>query len=487
MTMRFRNLGAALLIATSGMALTAGAFAGEAEDALVAKIVGAYGGNRLTNMRSIRIQDEYKNAFPGQGYTPGYVEFTPLKQDAQLDLAGERGSVEGWSANFNFTFNTRTVSVDDDIVAINYTPGTYQPGAGADYYAAFGAVIRVTDTLLAYELSKQTENVEYKGASTYLGRPHEMITFTMPSSPPVTLHVDAETGLISKMTRATGFGALTYQFRDHKAANGVGYASNFEFFVGPDVNILTLSREVSVNNVRANLFEIDRGISEEGARVDTSEMTVDEIADGVYLAGTGNAYTAFVDAGDHIIGVGGYAGLTDRFTAYKEAAGHDKPLRYQIVTHHHTDHLGGMADAFALGAIFIAPANAVANLNTAAGETIPEDRLQIIDGTMTLGPVEIYDIATNHAESFALAYIPEAKVAFQADHYNGIYVDEPSQAGTSSVYLKNAIDDLGIDVDILLSAHGRKASSWADFEAAVAAYDPRPCASGRTICRGVSY
>ncbi len=487
MTTTHRKLGAALLVAASSMALATSAFAGEAEDALVAKVVAAYGGDRLTNMRSIRIQDNYKNAFPGQGYTSGYVEFTPLKQDAQLDLAGQRGSVEGWSTNFNFTFNTRTVSVDEDIVAVNYNANTYQPGAGADYYAAYGAVIRVTDTLLAYELSKQTENVEHNGSSTYLGRPHELITFTMPSSPPVTLHVDAESGLISKMTRATGFGALSYQFGNHTTANGVGYASSFEFYVGSDVNILTLSRDISVNNVRSNVFQIDRGIAEEPTRIDTSEMTVDEVSEGVHLAGTGNAYTAFIDAGDHIIGVGGYAGLADRFTAYKEAAGHDKPLRYQIATHHHTDHLGGMADAFALGAIFVTPANAVANVNTAAGEEIPEERIQIIDGKMTLGPVEVYDISTNHAESYALAYIPGAKAAFQADHYNGNYADAPSLAGTSSVSIKNAIDDLNIDVDVLLSAHGRKASSWEDFEAAVAAYDPRPCASGRAICRGVSY
>ena len=376
--------------------------------------------------------------------------------------------------------------MDDDIVAINYNANTYQPGAGADYYAAFGAVIRVTDTLLAYELSKQTENIEYKGESAYQGRPHELIEFTMPSSPPVTLHVDSESGLISKMTRETGFGPLTYQFHNHTTASGVGYASSFEFYVGSDVNILTLSRDVSVNTVRNNVFQIDRGIAEEPTRIDTSEMTVDEIGDGVHLAGTGNAYTVFVDAGDHIIGVGGYAGLSDRFTAYREAAGHEKPLRYQVATHHHTDHLGGIADAFALGATFVTPANAVANLNTAAGETIPEDRIMVIDGKAELGPVEVYDISTNHAESYALAYIPGAKAAFQADHYNGTYPDAPSLAGTSSVHLKNAIDDLGIDVDVLLSAHGRKASAWSDFEAAVAAYDPRPCASNRAICRGVT-
>jgi len=305
----------------------------------------------------------------------------------------------------------------------------------------------------------------------------------MPSSPPVTLYVDAQTGFITKMVRATGFGALTYQFSNHTSANGVGYAADFEFFVGSDVNILTLSRNVTVNAVRSSTFRIDRGIEEEPARIDTSEMTVDEIADGVHLAGTENAYTVFVDAGDHIIAAGGYAGLSDRITTYKEAAGHDKPLQFQIATHHHTDHLTGMVDAFALGATFVTPANAVSNVNTAAGETIADDRMRIIDEKMTLGPVEIYDITTSHAESYALVYIPAAKAVFQADHYNGQYEDAPSPAGIGAVTLKSAIDALGLDVDILLSAHGRKAVSWEAFAAAVDAYAPDPCPTGRAICR----
>lgn len=473
----------ALLAATSAFAISATAFAGEKEDVLIAKIVDAYGGDRLTNLRSVRFQEEYKNAFPGQGYTSGYVEFTPLKQDAQFDLANQRASIEGWSANWNFSFNNRTVSVDDDIVAINYNTATYQPAASPDYYTAFGPMIRSTDVLLAYELANRTDSAEHQGEEIYIGRPHEIISFEIPNSPPLTLHVDAESGWISKMTRETPFGALTYQFRDHTMVNGVGYGSNFEFFVGEDANLVTINRTMTVNTVRSSAFSIDRSIEEEPARVDTSEMTVDEIGDGVHLAGTGNAYTMFVDAGDYVVGVGGYAGLSDRFTAYKEAAGHDKPLRYQIVTHHHTDHLGGMADALALGAIFVTPANAVANVNTAAGAEIPGDQLQIIDGHASVGPVEVHDIWTSHAESYALAYVPSVKAAFQADHYNGNYVDGPSPAGIGTVTLKRAIDELGLDVDTLLSAHGRKANAWSDVEAAVAAYDSDPCLANRAICR----
>ena len=350
-------------------------------------------------------------------------------------------------------------------------------------------MIRVTDTLLAHQLSENAETAELAGTSTLFGRPHELITFEMPQSPPLTLHVDSETGLISKMSRETGFGPLSYEFSDHTTAGGVAYASNFEFFVGKDPNIITVSRTVTPNAVRASVFRIDRGVEQEPARVDTTEMTVEEIAEGVHLAGQGpqgapNAYTAFIDAGDHVIAVGGYVGLQGRVDAYREVAGHEKPLRYQIVTHHHTDHLGGMADALALGATFVTPSNAVGNLNTAAGEEVPGDRLMLLDEKMTLGPVEIYDIWTNHMESMALVYIPSAKAVFQADHYTGLYEgDAPSPAGLGTVLFKQAVDDLGLDVETVLSAHGRKPVPWSELEAAVAAYDPDPCPTNRAICR----
>ena len=484
-TLKAALLGAAAILASP-------AVAGEAEDALIAKVVDAYGGAALTNLKSIRVQDVSQNAFPGQGYTPGYVELTALKQDAQLDLANERGSVEGWASNYNFAFNTRAVSVGDDIVTINYRNGTYQPGSSPDFYAAYGAVIRITDTLLAYELAKRPNTAELQGEAIYLGRPHQRISFEMPSSPPLTLYVDKQTGLIGKMARETGFGALTYQFGGHAKASGVTYATKFHFFVGDDPNIINVSRTVSVNGVRNTAFRIDRGVVEEPERVDGSEMTVDAIGEGVHFAGQSpaggaGAYTAFIDAGDHVIAVGGYAGLQARYDAYKEAAGHAKPVRYQIVTHHHTDHLGGMAEAFALGAHFVTPANAVDNLNTAAGEAIAEDRLTVLDGKMTLGPVEIYDIYTNHMESMALVYIPSVKAVFQADHYTSMYTgDALSPAGRGTVMLKEAIEALGLDVDTVLSAHGRKAISWAEFVSAAASYDPDPCPANRAICRGAA-
>ena len=488
MKQKIFKLAALLSAGASVVALSGPAWAGEAEDALIEQVTEAYGGDALTDLQSIRVRDHYKTAFPGQGYTSRMVEFTHLKQDAQLDLVNERGSVEGWSANWNFTFNTRTVSAGDDIAIVNYNSGNYQPAAFADYFAAYGPVIRVTDTLLAYQLGKSADNAEHKGTALYLGRPHAMIEFQMPSSPPLTLYVDEASGLISKSERVTPFGSLTYAFGNHANSGGIAYARDFEFFVGKDVNIVTLSRDVSFNSVNPGVFAIDPGVLSEPARLDQSDLTTDEISEGVHLVGqapqgAAAAYTVFVDAGDHLIAVGGYAGLQARYDAYKEATSSTKPIRYQVVTHHHTDHLGGMADALALGVTFVSPENAVANVRTAAGAEIPEDRMVVLDGSMTLGPVQLHDVATNHMESMALAYIPAAKAIFQADHYTGIYEGTvPTPIGPGSVHLKKRIEELGLEVDTILSAHGRKAVTWGEFSEAVAGYDGQPCKSGRPIC-----
>lgn len=485
--MKSTTIRAALCAATALCAFST-AYAGEAEDALIAKVTAAYGGAKLTNLKSIRIEDEYKSGFPGQGYTPTFVEFIDQKQDAQLDLEGERGSIEGWSDNWNFPFSFRTVSAGDDIVGINYAAGTYQPAAQPDYYTAFGAVIRVSDTLLAYELGKRAETAEIVGENTYTGRPHKVIRFEIPNSPPLTLHVDTESGYISRMTRETGFGALTYRFHDHASAGGIGYAQNFEFFVGKDPNLITVSRKITPNMVRSSVFAIDRGIAEEPARVDTAEMTVDRVADGLHLVGQGPqggaaAYTAFIDAGDHVIAVGGYAGLQARFDAYKAETGADKPLRYQVATHHHTDHLGGMREAFDLGAIIVTPENAVANIESALGEPLPEDRRMLVEDGMALGPVTIHDVWTNHMESMAVVYVPSAKAVFQADHYTGLYIDEPAPGTRATELFVKALDEAGLEVDTVLSAHGRKAVSWTEIEAAVAALNTDPCPTNRAICR----
>ncbi|MCP4144860.1 MAG: hypothetical protein GY752_06185 [bacterium] len=468
-----------------GALMWTSAMAGEQENAVIGKVVNAYGGKKLLSAESIEYQQQYKTSLLGQGYSPDFVERTRINWDGKFDLVNNRASWEIWTNHFHFAYHMRTATVDDQIVTIDYNSAHYQPESRPSYYAAFGSIIRASDTMIAYKLSELAEKVMYAGNRSYLGRPHDMLSFEFPMSPTFTVYVDSESGLISKMSRTTGLGVISYRYSNHATVDGVAYARDFEVYIDDHLNLESLDLSFSVNSVRPSAFQIDRGIEEEPARVDKSEMTVDEISEGIHLTGIGEAYTMFVDAGEYVIGVGGYSGLADRFTAYQKATQTEKPLRYQIVTHHHTDHLPGLADAFELGATLISPANAVDVVTTAVGGDIVEDRLVILEGKLTIGPVEIYEINTNHSESFALTFVPRAGIAFATDHYDALYAgDTLTFADLRAVSLRGAIEDIGITVNFLLSSHGRKAAPWSEFVAATDAYNKSElCAFNRPICR----
>lgn len=477
-----KQLGPALLASAAAIALIGPANAGEREDALIAKVTAAYGGKKLQNLRSIRITDSVKNIGFGQGWSSEYIELAPLEQDVQIDLRTKRMHGEFYGNSPAGGFHNVALATEDGVTAINYLAGTFGPGAAPDFYAAAGATVRTSDTLLAYELQSRADSAQYLGTENFFGLPHEKISFDYPGSPPLLLYVDSQTGFIRKMTRETQFGALTYQFPEQITINGLAYAPGFDFYVGPDAISISSSREVSFNGVRDSVFDLDPSLSPAPEAIDTTEMSVAEIADGLHLVGSGIGYSLFAATDDGVVGVGGYGGLEDRYNAYLEAAGHQKPLTHQIVTHHHTDHLAGMTEAFNLGATFISPAGAVTNLRDNVADEIPDGRLQTVKDTASAGPFKIYVVTTSHVEEMALAYHPASKTLFQVDHYNTTQVDgfAPGNIGTAS--LKSAIDDLGIEVDVVLSGHGPVSVRWADFMRIASEVSTDPCPSRREIC-----
>ena len=108
-----------------------------------------------------------------------------------------------------------------------------------------------------------------------------------------------------------------------------------------DPNLISTSHTAKFNvAVPDDVFELDEGLEVEGERVDVSEMLVNKISDDVYHIGQNIGFTLFVNTSDGVVAAGGYPALTARYDRFKEESGVHKPLRYQIVTHHHNDHVG---------------------------------------------------------------------------------------------------------------------------------------------------
>ncbi len=455
--------------------------AGEIEDQIIDKTIAAYGGTKLTELKSISIKSTQLGSGPGQGYTPFYDGLTENRREVNIDLVDQRGSDEFWTDQLGFFDSSRAITVGDKTTLVNYHTGKLTPVEETNFYGRFGAYFRVTDTLLAYELNRQRQSAKHLGSEAVNGVPHEKISFEFPSSPTLTLFINPETGLISQMQRVTPFGALTYLFTDYRKNKGITYSADFTFYAFKNLVGLTLDRKITFNRVKDNIFKIEKGMVPTPEALDTTTLTIEAISPTTHHVGSDGVYTMFIDAGDHIIGIGGFAGLKDRYTAYLEETGHEKPLKYQVVTHHHEDHIAGLLDAAELGAILVTTEMAKDTIQEVSGA--PDEQLQIISTNTTLGPATLHIIDTNHTAQYVLLYLPTSKTLFQADHYGGEFIDQVAPLNKGSVRLHKEVTKLGLDVEKLVSAHNRKIEDWAAFSRSVADFKYTPCPMKRKICR----
>ena len=140
----------------------------------------------------------------------------------------------------------------------------------------------------------------------------------------------------------------------------------------------------------------------------------------MFLVGAGNTYAMFVEMADHVIAVGGTAGIPERITALREVV-KDKPIKYGVMTHHHNDHVLGVPAYQAEDAVVLTVKEHEAVMRAAATDAdslklqFVEDKYVFDDGSRKL---EIIDIGpTPHAEHLLVACLPEEGILFEADHF----------------------------------------------------------------------
>ena len=99
------------------------------------------------------------------------------------------------------------------------------------------------------------------------------------------------------------------------------------------------------------------------------------------------------------------------------------PVRYIILTHHHIDHSGGFRSFIEAGATLVAHADTVPFFEEAlrhAGH--PNTRSVSVSDSASLEGIgrriEIFDIANSHATGYVAAYVPDAKLMFNADLFS---------------------------------------------------------------------
>jgi len=474
-------LSTAIIFTAFGTAMPA--YSSDLEHKTVEKVIEAYGGKKFENLKSLTLNSDLRYGWIGQGYTPDFVDLEPMLKIHEFDFVKGYGSEEAWGAAGGYA--ERVFTNEQGQYRMDYINMTYAHDAEANLYSHFGGEMRGSDTLLAYDLMKHRETAKHKGQKLFRGAVHDLLEYDMPGTPiDPELWVNSETGHISKMRRdIPDYNVINYVFNDFKKTKGISYAEVFELYVGPTLIEYTKSRDIIPNRIRPNTFKLEQGVSPEPETFETDAMRVEHVSGMLHHVGQGGGYSGFWDAGDHIIGVGGYGGLAERFKTYQEMQQHKKPLKYLILTHHHRDHLEGAPDALELGAQLVAPETARANLNDLAGEALSEAQFMVLTELKTvLGSVEIHRITTSHVNDFALAYFPSEKTAFDADHYNGSFKHRASAMSPNAMSLKSEIERLDLDIDHLVTAHSPKIEDWSAILDSAKNHIPGKCPTGRKIC-----
>jgi glyoxylase-like metal-dependent hydrolase (beta-lactamase superfamily II) len=199
-------------------------------------------------------------------------------------------------------------------------------------------------------------------------------------------------------------------------------------------------------------------------------VTSEKLGDGLYRLTTGNGSydSVIVEFRDHIMmleaGQSEARGLA--YIAETKKLIPNKPIRYVMNTHPHSDHTGGLPALVAEGATIITQKNNEVFLEKALNtprtllndtfaknpkkakvEAVTEKKVYS-DGTRT---IEMYHVSpVPHSNGLMIAYIPKEKILFQGD----FSLPAPGQPGNDHVKaLVPILEKLNLDFDRYINVH----------------------------------
>src|SRR6476620_10618137 len=199
-------------------------------------------------------------------------------------------------------------------------------------------------------------------------------------------------------------------------------------------------------------------------------VTTEKLGDGLYrlTTGAGSYDSVVVEFKDHVMML--EAGQSEAralaYIAETKKLFPNKPIRYVMNTHPHSDHTGGLPTLVAEGATVITQKNNAAFLDKALNtprtlltdtlaknpkkakiETVDEKKVYS-DGTRT---VEMYHIApAPHSNGLMVAYIPKEKIIFQGD-FSLPAAGQPANDHVKA--LVPALEKLNLNFDRYINVH----------------------------------
>ena len=209
-------------------------------------------------------------------------------------------------------------------------------------------------------------------------------------------------------------------------------------------------------------------------------VTVDRLADGVYLLGGGPANSVAVEFKSFIAVFEAPTGEARSLAVIEQITKlvPDKPIRFLINSHQHFDHIGGIRTYLHIGATIVTQRRNIAFLNrdvlNSRARTILPDMITlsppteltegynyesfnenyvITDGTRILQVFYVQPMR-QHAEGMAMAYLPAEKILMQANLFD-THEPPPTAPTAPMITLRGMVQALKLDVATIAPVHGR--------------------------------
>lgn len=440
--------------------------------AIIDAAVEAHGGDALMGeLRTLAIETSSENYSVDQSRgTEAPWDKSKSEDFDAIDLENSVYVTTSKGAGGGFENHNGTIINGDKSYQLNYRAGTVAEIAEPDFDNTSGPFVRVTPALLVRTLKGREANAHFLGETKIDGTDYNVIGFSMTVGPAISLYFEKGSNLLRRSERVfTGFGLVEYRFDNYEVRNRVPHNRKFTLLLNGDINLERDIKSLKVNVDISEHLEVPQTLVSTPA-IQPDPLTRQELTEGVWLIGGSGTYGLFVDMGDYVFAVGGTGGIEDRLASLREVVA-DKPVRYGMMTHHHSDHVVAVPAYEAEGATIIAAAahERIVRRSAANGETL---KVTTVDDRMVLQgggrKVEIIDLGpTAHTEHLLVAWLPEEGILFEADHFAMPRVGPVPPAVTSTKTFAKALKKSGLDVKYIVSAHSPKPGTMADLEKAL--------------------
>ena len=338
------------------------------------------------------------------------------------------------------------------------------------------------------EALNRAPTLRYLGEEEFAGKRQKVISVLRPDNQQLALSFDAQTNLLTRYgylyaDPVTGDSEIAQSYSGYRTLGKLKLPSGRALYNSGGVIQEVEYTDLQINTKPAeSMFAGPTGFEKLAAPpAAPPPPAVSKVADDVYLlqglaGGTHNVL--FVAFNDYILVLEAPEQIlynnnsVQALQKIKETIP-NKPVKYLVLTHHHSDHAGGFREYVAEGATIVTTRNTKTFLEKAAAtqssllprfspqkkltiETI-ENKKRVFQDDKHV--VEIYDVGPNpHAEEILVAYLPKEKILFQADLLNAAPNGTIPIAQDSTISFSERLQQLGLDVEKIYGVHGRAAT-----------------------------